>query len=347
MRIVLILFLSMAALGIAAIAIVSFTDTYERPVPEEVAGYHVTEIQANHRGAPIPLHIWYPAEQGTLPELIAQNALFFGEHVLRDAPPLAGAKSLVVLSHGSGGNGAQLSWLAAALVRDGHIVIATDHPGTRSRDSDPHQSVQIWHRTRDLMAMIDALQTDAPLGLEISDDIAAMGYSLGGPAALHLAGLQFSKEAFIAYCAAIPDKWDCGWYNDNDVDFAAIDGALYDAAYKDDRVTKAIVVDTALASAMNPASIAQVDVPVLAINMANEGVVPKAMLSDRLAESIGAQYDVIPKAWHFSFLQECSGFGKFMIWLLSSDNICKDIKGKSRGAVHNEITEIVTPFLKQ
>jgi len=47
--------------------------------------------------------MWYPAISDQVPELIGQNALFYGFHAYRDATTDSEPKPVVPLSHGSGG----------------------------------------------------------------------------------------------------------------------------------------------------------------------------------------------------------------------------------------------------
>ncbi len=96
---------------------------------------------------------------------MAQNALFYGHYALRDAAPVDGAYPVVVLSHASGGNAPQLGWIASNFAKRGLIVIGTDHPGTRSRDGDPHRTVHIWDRPADLTFLLDWIAASALNGL--------------------------------------------------------------------------------------------------------------------------------------------------------------------------------------
>ena len=96
------------------------------------------------------LFIWYPTDDDRPNELIGQNALFSGHYVRPNAQPKSGAHPVVVFSHGSGGNALQVGWLAEALAEKGYVVLATNHPGTTSRDSLPETTVMIWERAKDL-----------------------------------------------------------------------------------------------------------------------------------------------------------------------------------------------------
>ena len=324
-----------------------FAKTRERAHPEQFAGYAKLEIEVEHRPVPLPLHIWYPAEQGTGEiALIGQNALFFGEHVLSGARPLPGPRPLVLLSHGSGGNAPQLGWLATELARRGIVVVGTDHPGTRSRDSKPTETVKIWQRPADLVALLDHVLGTGPLGLRFDPKrIGVIGFSLGGPSALGLAGLRYDKQRFIDYCAEFAADWDCGWLNRNGVNFAAIDEARYEASAFDERIQAVAVVDPALVLAVDPASLAEVEVPVLALNQANQQLVPDAVYAQELAGDLpDGHYHWVPSSWHFSFLAECSLLGKVIIGLLSPEDICADVEGRSRADVHAEFRAEIGAF---
>jgi predicted dienelactone hydrolase len=188
----------------------TFLDTTERPPTFESPGYLVTEMVVPGRMLPVRLHVWYPTDSQGDPQLIGQNGLFYGSHVRPDAPPVAGALPVVVISHGSGGNAERLGWLAGYLAHLGMIVAAPDHPGTTSGDSDPFLTPLIWERTDHLTAALDLLQNASPGGLQADlTRVASVGFSLGGYTAISLGGVRVTKDAFIDHCAANPDAADC------------------------------------------------------------------------------------------------------------------------------------------
>jgi predicted dienelactone hydrolase len=328
---------------------VAILKTKVRPAPDDVPGLYQTEITVPHRKVALPVAVWYPTDAGATPELVAQNALFYGHYVQKDAPPLPGHHPVVVMSHGSGGNALQLGWLAADLARRGMIVIATDHPGTRSRDSDPHQTVKIWERPDDLTALLDWISATAPQGL-VPDmsRVAALGFSLGGHSALALAGEPVSKTLFIDYCDRNAGKVDCGWMQAAGVDFTAIDATLYDASHKDPRVAAVVAVDPALPQAVTPSGTQDITAKAMILNLGEIETVPEAMRADALADRIiAAEYAAIPGAWHFSFLPECSAMGRIVIGLAGDDNICSDSGMRDRGVLHQELRVKIGDFLDQ
>lgn len=343
-------FLWSAACLVAAIAVlfvlVSVFDTKTRPAPQVPVGYNVTEFTVPHRDTSLALHLWYPTAADTAQQVFGQNALFYGFHAIADAAPAPEAAPLVVLSHGSGGNAAQLGWIASELARTGMIVAATNHPGTTSRDSLPERTVMIWERSKDVSAMLDNLLSAPPLGLKIDPArIGAMGFSLGGFTALSVAGETVSKAQFIDYCDRNAGLVDCGWMQQAGVDFSAIDQTLYEASYKDTRITAAVAVDPALPQAVPPAGTHDIDIPVLVVNLGAPDTIPQAMRADALADRIqGANYIALEGGHHFSFLPECSPMGVVVIGVAGDDNICSDRGYRPRAQMHQGAKDVIVPF---
>ena len=335
--------------GIAVVAGASLLDTTERPPSFAPPGYHVTQMTVPGRDVPVTLHLWYPTDSDAATALVGQNALFYGEHVRPDAPPVAGLLPVVVLSHGSGGNAERLGWLAGYLASKGMIVAAPDHPGTTSGDSDPFRTPLIWERIADQKAALDLLETAPPAGLQPDlTRVASVGFSLGGYTALGLGGVRVTRDAFIAHCAARPEAADCAWMVAAGVDFTAVDAARYDADHGDPRVKATVAIDPALVSAVDRAALAGLDHPFLIVNQGEPETLPDGLDASALAAAIpGAEYLTIPGAAHFSFLAECSTLGVIVIGLAGEDNICSDRGLRDRGVVHDEQREAIGGFLKR
>jgi len=347
-------FLGYAAFGIAGVALfllgfVFSASTKEREAPAALTGFHETAIPVAHRDADLPVFIWYPSDATAAPELIGQNALFYGFHAMRDVAGRAVPAPVVVLSHGSGGNAPGLGWIASQLAAKGMIVLATNHPGTTSRDSLPSETVKIWERPADMTALLDYAQSGLPLGITADmSRVASMGFSLGGFSALSVAGVTASKAQFIDYCATYPDKIDCGWMNAAGLDFQAIDQARYEQSNKDPRVGFVVSVDPALPLAVRADGLDDLEAPTLVVQMGATETIPEGLrwnaVSDR---SDLITHKVVADTYHFAFLAECSLMGKIVIGLAGDDNICSDAGTRPRGAVHAEVGPVIVDFLSE
>lgn len=338
---------ALLALTVALIGAAFLLDTSPPPRPATIPGYTVLNMQSPLRAVPVDLHIWYPTDATTEPELIGQNGLFYGAWARRDAPARPGLTPVVLLSHGSGGNAPRLAWFAAALAAQGMIVLAPNHPGTMSNDSDPLQTIRIWQRPQDLSAALDLLAADPPMGLQPDlGRVASVGFSLGGFSAVSLAGVQLSKQAFIDYCAQTPVQLDCGWMLRAGVDFASIDQPRYQASYRDPRIIASFAVDPGLARAFTPESLHRIAIPVAIINLGSPQTLPLGLNAAASAALIPTgTYETIPGAHHFSFLAECSTLGRIIIGLAGEDSICADPGLRPRAEIHAEVLAKTAAFL--
>lgn len=316
--------------------------------PAQIVGYSSTPVQGQHRSTPSIVQIFYPAEEHSVePVLVGHNALFYGIWVRKDAPAVPGARPVVLLSHGSGGNAERLGWIAEKLVGRGMIVVAVNHLGTTSGDSDPFQTPMVWQRTADLSMALDSILSAPPMGLQPDPQrIAVLGFSLGGHSALGLSGASLSKQAFLDYCDTAGDALDCGWMRRAGVDFSAIDAVAYEQDLTDPRIKAAIAIDPALTPAMTPESLAAMRPEVLIINLGLPETLPLGLNAAKTAATIPrAQYLPIGGAHHFSFTAECSGLGWLVIGLAGEENICSDIGFRARGQIHAEVWDAVDKFL--
>ena len=304
--------------GVVLAGLVLALRTLDAPPPQDAPGYVARVVTAPHRDVPIPVGVWYPAAADVEPAWMGRNALFLGHGVRPGATARPGAAPVAVMSHGSGGSGVRMGWLAAHLARAGWIVVAPDHPGTRSRDSLPAATVRVWERTADVTAVLDAL----PDGAVPDGRVAAIGFSLGGHTALALGGVRLSKAGFVADCAA-RDDYDCGWLARGGIDLEAIDAARYDGDLSDARIQAVVAIDPALAAAMTDDSLAAVDAPVLVVNLGDPP--PDAMRADAVvARMPDATHAALAGASHFAMLPACSALGRLVLGVAvrADEDIC-------------------------
>ncbi|MDP5361926.1 MAG: alpha/beta fold hydrolase [Paracoccaceae bacterium] len=145
----------------------------------------------------LTVELWYPASADTVPggsytALIRDGvteATLVGQ-AARDAAPETGQTyPLVIISHGYPGNRFLLSPLAENLASKGYVVASIDHPDSTYDDQSAFGSTLV-NRPWDQRFVIDSVTAlDGDLGQIIQgDDIAIIGYSMGGYGALIYAG---------------------------------------------------------------------------------------------------------------------------------------------------------------
>ncbi|MEL7181805.1 MAG: alpha/beta fold hydrolase, partial [Pseudomonadota bacterium] len=145
----------------------------------------------------ITVEIWYPATDdtepgGTYTALIRDGvteATLVGQAARDAAPDTDATFPLVIISHGYPGNRFLMSPLGENLASKGYVVAAIDHPDSTYDDQTAFGSTLV-NRPWDQRFVIDSMTAlEGDLGQIIQDDnIAIVGYSMGGYGALIYAG---------------------------------------------------------------------------------------------------------------------------------------------------------------
>ncbi|MDP5140216.1 MAG: dienelactone hydrolase, partial [Spirosomaceae bacterium] len=160
----------------------------------------------------LTVEIWYPAalKEGET-ELTSYNELMgtandpkrptspftFAGRAMRDAASTDGKFPLVVVSHGYVGSRYLMTYLTENLASKGYIVAAIDHAESTFRDAGGFTST-LLNRSKDISFVINEMtnlgHTDQSLkGKLDSDNIAIIGYSMGGYGVLNVAGAGYSE----------------------------------------------------------------------------------------------------------------------------------------------------------
>lgn len=302
---------------------------------------------------PLSVALWFPAADpgGTRSE-IGGNAAFEGQIVIEAAAPGPGARPLVVLSHGLGGSWRNLGWLAAELVRHGHVVAAPDHPGTTTFDRDPERARAIWERPRDVSRVIDALLADASLAGSIdAARIAAIGHSLGGWTAIALAGGRYDIGKANAACEAPDPSRLCRMLAEIGL-AAGGDAEKVGADLSDRRIAAVVTLDLGPVVGLTEESLQSVRVPALVFAAGRDIEPIEARGADSLwlAERLPAATTTlvrIPDTTHFSFVQLCRPDGPAVIEAENPGEsfVCEDGGERSRAAIHEEVADGIVSFL--
>ena len=111
----------------------------------------------------------------------------------RDAAIRNGKYPLIILSHGYLGSRYLMTYLTENLASKGYVVAAIDHKESTITDAGPFFSTLI-HRARDIRFVAEALR-ESPTFIKASIDpqnVAIIGYSMGGYGVLNVAGAAYS-----------------------------------------------------------------------------------------------------------------------------------------------------------
>lgn len=216
---------ALALLSLLAAPVSLFSKTVPNPDakgPFEVGFTTFTALDPSRataafpQGRPIPVYVWYPVDPtainaqtsralypldpyfGGLPVI---NSLEFEAHGLDKAyqapsPSVSKPFPLIVFSPGWGTGAYDHVFLGTRLASHGFVVAALFHYGSGIVPGEPFEHIAwaLFHRPRDVSSAIDRVlarnsaPSDPLFGLVQPEKIVASGWSLGGYAALTLAG---------------------------------------------------------------------------------------------------------------------------------------------------------------
>lgn len=276
--------------------------------------------------------IWYPATVDTIEQPIAWDGIFLGSSAW-DAPlrPTPRRWPLVLLSHGSGGDGANLAWLAELLASHGYLAAAVDHPGDRFGDSRVEGRFAVWRRPPDVSTVLTQLLADPVLGPRVDPArVVGAGHSSGALTMLALAGARLQPKSFLAYCRGPGAGPDCPFFAD--IDPTQIpDLAQAGRSFRDRRIRAVVALSPVLGPGVTASSLRQIGVPVTIIASRTDELVPFNRNAARYQRLIPhARLITIPAAGHFVFMPLCSEPGR-----LVAAQVCVDrIPRIDRAAVH-------------
>ena len=317
---------------------------------QDIAGYDRFDVQAAHRARPLAASIWYPAGSHIYVAPVGKSAIWQSTNAYIGAAIEPGKHPLILLSHGSGGNMDGIGWLSSQLALRGAIVLAVNHPGTTTGDSSPRRTMYLGQRALDVTAALDQVLANPEFAPYIdTNNISAVGFSLGGTTVLNLAGMQFDRAAYRDYCVKYQDSaQDCIFYKKGGVDFAHLPDDFTNG-YRDTRISKTVAIEPGMSFAVKPDSLADVSNPVLFIKLGQEhgwlaGDV-SASGSNLVAKVKDASLAVFAPAYHLTFLAECEPGAAKLLEEMDDDPICSDPEGTDRSLVHRQVADEIATFL--
>ena len=318
-------------------------------------GFSAISVHDPVTGSAMPGYVFYPSAQ-------ASGTTWRGPYEVAaslDAPAIAGAKPLVVISHGNGGSDLGHHDLASYLASHGFVVATLEHPKDNFHDQSGvgHAEV-LGGRPVQVSATISALLAD-PQWRNLIDAgrIGVAGFSAGGYTSLMVVGAVPRFDRFIAYCQKHHDDDPdvCSHADELKAQVARHGRTLEQymtAIQRDytrwgptaDRRVKAAFAMAPLSLIFDQAGIAAIDRPVFLYYGADDHVLPPADNAAQIRPWIKtlAGAKVVPQADHWVFLSPCSA-------QLAKElkTICSDPPGVDRTKVHVQIDADALAFFRK
>lgn len=306
------------------------------------AGMQELSIQAPHHGRALSGALYYPAAGRGTPQTYAENPVFFGVPIAKDAQMASGKHPLVLLSHGMGGHIRSLAWLSIALAEQGAIVVAVNHPNSTWGDFDLALGLKHWTRTQDLSLALDAILTDPAIAPLIDESrIMAAGFSYGGWTALSLGGLQGSHAGYVAHCAQYGEASShCADLMRGDVGLQDVDAAQWNDDYRDMRISSVFAMDPGLIWGMTETEAANMagDVTLMSLGEGSDRLLATDFdLAGLPAALPNAEIMRIPSGTHFSLLPICKPMGAAILEEEKDDPVCNNPEGSDRKTIHDTV----------
>jgi predicted dienelactone hydrolase len=321
-----------------------------RPAYDGGAGITYSSAYAPIRGTQVDFDIWYPANAGGKRVTVGGNGVFYGTQAGRNAPHQDGRFPLVIMSHGAGGNAGQFGWIASELAHAGFVVVLPNHPGTTTGNASAKAAVRVWERPADVTAVLDEITRNADAYPYIDpDQISVLGFSAGGYTAMAIAGARVDPDKLQRFCDTTDHGMsDCAFLAHFGIDLHRFDLSPAAQDLSDARIKNAVIVDPGIVSTLTPDSLAAIDIPMMVLNLGDEGTVPAGVHARGASDIIPkAKYAIVPDAIHFSFLAECKAGGKRILEKEGElDPLCDDAGGRSRSAIHKELSATIVAYLK-
>ncbi|MFT2112007.1 alpha/beta hydrolase family protein [Marinomonas sp. 2405UD68-3] len=316
----------------------------------EHVGFYQEEVE-RHSYRPLNVTLWYPTNEHSPIDKIADNVAFVGTDVIKGASIVEGKLPVVLLSHGYRGSWRNLNWLATELARDGYLVAAVDHAGTTTFNHQAELASQWWERPKDIQRLLTWLMTEEQWSQSIDQsNVSGIGHSLGGWTVMQLAGAELDRKQLHQECLAHPNPRVCGLMPELGLDTKQSAEPIH-IQFKDKRIQKVISLDLGLARGFSRSSLSRVNTPTLILAAGVDiGDLPYQEESGFLAEYIPEsmhRFIVYQDATHFSFMQVCKpGAIEILEDEYPGDGIICQYGGvRSRMALHNVMLEDIRTFL--
>jgi predicted dienelactone hydrolase len=276
------------------------------------AGSRQIRVEDEAKGLSFPVLVLYPTEVPSAPTLLGPYSF----DVSPDAPVAEGRFPLIVVSHGNGGSHLLYRTVTIHLARNGYVVAHLEHPGNNRNDNSLEGTYEnLVRRPRHIRLTIDAISQEFGAHVQ-SENVAVMGHSMGGYAALAIAGgIPWSKDG--QRVKVVPDP----------------------------RVRALVLLAPGTAFFYPENSLRDVSVPILMLTAEHDPVTPRwqaELLMDRVPDRDQVTWREIENAGHFSFLSPFPPHMRNPGFLPSTDPA-----GFDREKLHERLPEEILYFLDE
>lgn len=299
-------------------------------------------------GGEMPGYVFYPSAHPS-------QTTWRGPYELQataDAPPIAGGKPLVVISHGHAGSSLGHHDLAEYLAGHGFVVATLEHPGDNFHDASGAGTAAVLDgRPAQVKAAIHDLLDD-PRWKTLIDPrrIGVAGFSAGGYTALAVVGAVPRFDLYVGFCDRRPEDPDCTLLQKlrsagtATAALAALQTGFGAWDKPDAPDVKAAFVMAPLALVFDEAGVADVKRPVFLYYAEEDEVLPPQENARHLAPLMATitRVETVPRAGHYVFLAPCSPqLAK------EAPELCEDPPGVDRAAVHRRINADALSFFRE
>lgn len=297
-------------LVLLVLPIVSFAQT------STGVGFQSITIHDPVNGGTMPGYVFYPSAHAKGVTWVGPYKL----HATKDAPAIAGAKPLVVISHGHGGSDIDLHIIATYLASHGFIVATLQHPKDNYLDtSGAGMPAVLDGRPIQVKATISMLLNSPGWKALIDPNrIGVAGFSAGGYTALMVVGAVPKFGRYIGFCKKYPhDAELCAGLEKAEsaigvarveVYLAGVQSSLNRWGNPHDPRVKAAFAMAPVSFFFDKAGVASIDRPVFLYYAQDSQILPPEANALHIAPLIKtlAGIETVPKAGHFVFLGPCS-----------------------------------------
>lgn len=301
------------------------------------------------RNRPLITEIWYPTKDTTKVNATLDYP-FKLPPTSKDAAFIANKFPLILISHGTGGNRINHSWLASELASNGYVVAAIDHYGNTYDNKIPENFVKAWDRPLDVSFTLDHILNNSKFKNIIDPSkIGVAGFSLGGYTTIALAGGEIDYEALSNF-----SKTDEGKNEFNTPEFGDVskymnpkiieEGNTTFRHLKDNRITAFVAMAPAIGQGfVHEDQLSKINDSILIISAENDVRAPVKTNAGHYHKMIKkSRHIILPgKVGHYVFMNEAK-----LVLEKEAPFLFKDDATVNRRKIHNQVSKSALKFFE-